>query len=407
MAQAAQARNWRMWIPATAMMLSTLLSYIYRQTLAVLSPMILHDTGLSVAQYGDVGSAFSIAYMIANPLWGSMIDYIGLRKGMLIAVSVWTLASISHSWVNGFIGFAIARTLLGLGEGATFPGGLKTAMVSLPPNRQARGMALGYSGASLGALITPLIMTPIALHFGWRVAFLVTAAFGAAWLKLWLSISDAGLVPEGPKSKLRFQFPNLLERRLWLIVTTFGLGAVALGVVSNLSALYLNRVLGMTQAELGNVLWIPFVGWEVGYFFWGWVADRYVGADPGRTRLIFVLLTVLALPSAYVTQLHSWQTVMAVFFWAMFIADGFVVMSLRVGARDYPKDQTGLVAGIGSGSWAAVLAVVLPIYGRWFDRQWYEAVFVSMSLLPAAGTALWMLLSRNQVMNQEEIHASS
>lgn len=396
-----------MWIPATAMMLSTLLSYIYRQTLAVLSPMILHDTGLSVAQYGDVGSAFSIAYMIANPLWGSMIDYIGLRKGMLIAVSVWTLASVSHSWVSGFVGFAIARTLLGLGEGATFPGGLKTAMVSLPPNRQARGMALGYSGASLGALITPLIMVPVALHFGWRVAFLVTAAFGAAWLKLWMVISDAGLVPEGRIDKLRFHLPNLGERRLWLIVTTFGLGAVALGIVSNLSALYLNRVLGMSQAELGRVLWIPFVGWEAGYFFWGWVADRYVGTDPRRTRQIFILLALLALPSAYVTRLGSWQTVMVVFFWAMFIADGFVVMSLRVGAEAYPKDQTGLVAGIGSGSWAAVLAVVLPIYGRWFDRQWYEAVFVSMSLLPMAGTVLWMILSRERIVNPEEIHASS
>src|SRR6185437_13462347 len=226
--------------------------------------------------------------------------------GMLIAVAVWTLASVSHSWVHGFIGFAIARTLLGLGEGATFPGGLKTAIVSLPPNRQARGMALGYSGASLGALITPLIMTPVALRFGWRVAFLVTAAFGAAWLKLWMVISDAGLVPEGRSEarpeKLRFHLPNLKERRLWLIVTTFGLGAVALGIVSNLSALYLNRVLGISQAELGKILWIPFVGWEIGYFFWGWVADRYVGEDAGRTKQIFILLTLLALPSAYVTR---------------------------------------------------------------------------------------------------------
>lgn len=390
-----------------AMMLSTLLSYVYRQTLAVLSPMILHDTGLTVAQYGDVGFAFSIAYMVANPLWGSMIDYIGLRKGMLIAVAVWTGASISHSWVNGFVGFAIARTLLGLGEGATFPGGLKTAMISLPPNRQARGMALGYSGASLGALITPLIVTPIALRFGWRAAFLMTAAMGAAWLTLWLLISDSGLIPEPPKTRLKFNFPNLRERRLWLIVTTFGMGAVALGVVSNLSALYLNRALGLSQAELGRVLWIPFVGWEAGYFFWGWVADRYVAADAGRTKQVFVLLSLLALPSLYVTRAGSWQVVMALFFWAMFVADGFVVLSLRVGARQYDKDQTGLVAGIGSGSWAAVLAILMPIYGRFFDRHWYAAVFISMSLLPAAGTALWIALQRSPSVNKEEIHASS
>ena len=68
-----------------------------RQTLAVLSPMILHDTGLSIAAFSDAVSAFSIAYMIGNPLWGSLLDRIGLRIGMLLAVGVWTLASVSHA----------------------------------------------------------------------------------------------------------------------------------------------------------------------------------------------------------------------------------------------------------------------------------------------------------------------
>lgn len=80
----------------------------------------------------------------------------------------------------------------------------------------------------------------------------------------------------------------------------------------------------------------------------------------------------------------------------MFIADGFVVMSLRVGARLYPVSQAGLVAGIGSGSWAAVQAIVLPVYGRWFNHQQYAAIFISMSLLPVMGTGLWMWLSRGE-----------
>ena len=46
-------------------------------------------------------------------------------------------------------------------------------------------MALGYSGASLGALITPLIVTPFALRFGWRSAFLITGGFGLLWLAGW------------------------------------------------------------------------------------------------------------------------------------------------------------------------------------------------------------------------------
>jgi ACS family hexuronate transporter-like MFS transporter len=384
-----------MWVPSSVLMLSSLLSYVDRQVLAVLSPTILHDTGLSSAAYTDVLSAFSIAYMIANPLWGSLLDYVGLRTGMFIAVAIWTVASVSHAWVVGFLGFAVARTVLGLGEGATFPGGLKTAMESLPPDRQARGMALGYSGASLGAIVTPLIVTPIALHFGWRTAFLVTGVMGAVWLVLWSMAARPPLLPENARAKLVFQLPNLMERRFWLVVASFGLGAVALGVISSLSPLYLNRALGLTQAQLGHILWIPMVGWEAGYFFWGWVADRYVANDERRTVRVFVLLTVLALPAGLATMTGSWIIAVALFFWAMFIADGFVVMSLRVGARLYPHGQAGLVAGIGSGSWAAVQAVVLPVYGRWFNQRWYGAVFLSMSLLPVVGTSLWMWLSRN------------
>ncbi len=129
-----------MWVPSTVLMLSSLLSYVDRQVLAVLSPTILHDTGLSSAAYTDALSAFSIAYMLANPLWGSILDYVGLRTGMFIAVAIWTVASVSHAWVVGFVGFAVARTVLGLGEGARrFLAGLRRHVEALPPGRQARG----------------------------------------------------------------------------------------------------------------------------------------------------------------------------------------------------------------------------------------------------------------------------
>src|SRR5262249_14134340 len=136
--------------------------------------------------------------------------------------------------------------------------------------------------------------------------------------------------------------------------------------------------------------------WEAGYFFWGWVADRWMRDMPDRTRPLrmFAMLTVLALPSALATQTKSLAAVLALLFWATFIADGFVVMSLRVGTRLYPAGMTGMVAGIGSGAWSLVQAIVQPVYGRWVDYQWFGAIFVSMSLLPLAGTLLWWWLSR-------------
>lgn len=385
--------SWAMWVPSVAMMLSSLLSYIDRQTLAVLSPTILRDTHMSDSAYANAMAVFSILYMIGNPIFGSIIDYVGLRRGMLIAVSLRAIASSAHAWMTGFWGFAIARGVLGFGEGSAFPAALKAAAESLPPNRQSRGTAIGYSGASLGAIITPLIVTPIALHFGWRAAFIVTGLLGVCWLAMWAIVGRPPYLAEHRREHMSVAWPNFLERRLWLVVASFGLGAVALGLVSYMSPLYLSRAFHLSQAKLGAVIWIPLVGWEAGYYFWGWIADKFVTRGNRPTKLFF-LLSALALPTALVTMIDSWPIVLALFFWATFIADGFVVLSLRIGSHLYPRDQTAMVGGIGSGSWSAVLAIILPVWGRWFDAKWYGAVFVSASLFPILGTLLWFWLSR-------------
>jgi MFS transporter, ACS family, hexuronate transporter len=382
--------DWRMWLASGIIMLCSWLSYVDRQTLAVLSPMILKDTGLSVAAYTDALSVFSIAYMISNPLWGSLLDRIGLRRGMLAAVGIWTIASVSHAWVTGFAGFALARAVLGFGEGATFPGGLRTSRDSLPQDRQSRGMAIAYSGSTLGAIVTPLLVTPVALALGWRWAFLITGGLGLAWLGVWWIFSrPPWLVPSRRTSK--FAWPRIGERRFWMLVVGMGLGGAPLGTVLSLSPVYLNRALKMTQAELGNTLWIPTLGWGLGYYFWGWIADRYVGDDPRPVRL-YLLMGALGLPLALVTAASSVAAVFVLFFWGMFVAVGFITVSLHVAARAYPGDQTGMVAGIGSGAWGLVLALVLPVLGRWFDLHWYGVAFVSMTIVPLIGLALWCVI---------------
>src|SRR5277367_5568372 len=81
-------RMTRRWLPAFSMMLVSTISYIDRNTLALLAPTILRDAHLSNEQYGFIISAFSIAYMLGNPLWGLVLDRIGVRTGMTAAVSL-------------------------------------------------------------------------------------------------------------------------------------------------------------------------------------------------------------------------------------------------------------------------------------------------------------------------------
>ncbi len=385
------ATSLRIWWPATTMLLCSLLSYLDRQTLAILSPMMLADLKWSAETYSEVISAFSIAYMLGNPIWGAAIDRIGVRRGMTLSVSIWTIASGAHAMLSGFFGFAAARAVLGFGEGATFPGGLRTATDSLPPEKQSRGFALAFSGGSLGALLTPLLVTPIAVAYGWRSAFLVTALAGFLWIIVWRWTVDFSVLESGRRTK-RITLPNVLERRFWSLVVSYSLGALALGPILYLAPLYLSRVLGFSQTQIGHVLWIPPLGWEVGYFFWGWFTDRTAARNPRPTWLLF-LLAVLGVPLVVVTAFLNPAIVLGLMFWAMFIAAGFVVVTLRVGAFAYPREQTSLVAGIGAGAWSAVVAIILPVLGGMFDAKHYATAFVIVGLGPLVGVILWWFLT--------------
>ena len=384
------------------MMVCSWLSYVDRQILATLAVVILADTGLSTERYAEVVSAFSIAYMIGNPLWGSLLDYVGLRAGMLAAVAIWSVASASHALLGHgspgsgsvFLGLAAARALLGFGEGATFPGGFRAAIDSLPPNRQARGIAISYSGGSLGAIVTPLLVIPIAARFGWRAAFLLTGALGFAWLGLWAKVARPPYLPLRAHRPAKAAWPNLFERRFWALACGYSLGAFALSPILYLSSLYLNRVFGVSQSDLKYYLWVPPAGWEVGYFFWGWAADRYA-SDKDRPAGLFVLLAILGLPLGVVTWITSPVLVVVMFFWSMFVAAGFVVVALQAGARAYPASQTAMVAGLAAGSWSALVAVMLPLLGRWFDQQRYAETFALVALAPVLGTALWLWFTRS------------
>src|SRR5436190_14120897 len=125
---------------------------------------------------------------------------------MVLGVAIWSFASVSHGWMTAFIGFAAARALLGLGEGVTFPGGLRTAVESLPPTRRARAVALSFSGGTLGGVAAPLIAVPLALTYGWRTAFVVSGAFGLAWLALWAAVSRPPFLPKKEKKTVKLSW---------------------------------------------------------------------------------------------------------------------------------------------------------------------------------------------------------
>jgi len=294
------------------------------------------------------------------------------------------VASASHALTVGFVSLVLARTALGFGEGATFPGGLRTVVQTLPPGQQARGVAVAYSGGSLGAVVTPLLMTPVFAAFGWRGAFWFTGAIGLAWVLLWLGLSRRPELRHKPEVSHADTRANWRDRRFWAFVFIYAFGALPLGFVLYFAPLYL-KVLGKTQMELGGLLWIPPLGWEVGYFVWGWFTDKYAGRFGYQTLL--GILTLLSLPLAAAPMAPHLPALMALLFLAMFVASGFIIGGVSFATAAFGRRDSAFLAGLGAGSWSALVAVVMPVAGRLFDLEMYQAAFVFAALFPLVGFA--------------------
>jgi len=350
---------------------------------------------MTAQEFASINAYFFVAYTLGNPLWGSILDYVGLRVGMLLGVAIWTAASVSHGWMATFVGFAAARALLGLGEGVTFPGGLRTAVESLPATRRARAIALSFSGGTLGGVAAPLIAVPLGLAYGWRTAFVITGAFGAAWIVLWAVIARPPFLPKVEKKTSKLAFPNPTERRFWALVFSYGLPAIAPGPIVTLLSLYLSSGLGMSQRDLAGVLWMPPLAWMIGYFFWGWITDRYA-QDNRRPVGLFLLLTVCSVALGAAGWTTSIALTMAIMSWANFIGGGFQMVALKVGSYSFPREQAAMMTGIASGSFALVNYILLQFLGPLFNQHRYGEAWWIVALCPVVGVVAWLFLSRNE-----------
>ncbi|MBV9038813.1 MAG: MFS transporter [Acidobacteriaceae bacterium] len=383
-----------MWLPALCMMLVATLSYIDRNTLALLAPTILSELHLSNTQYGLMISAFSISYMLTNPLWGRIMDRVGVRRSMAGAVLLWTLASVAHAFAAGFRGFLVARTALGLAEASTFPGAICAVTQTLPLENRMRGIGLAYNGGPLGAILTPIILTPVAAAWGWRAAFWFTGALGVLWIGLWMLVSQRRDLARPCFRAEPSISPRWNDAHLWAFIGSYALGASPTAFVFYVAPIYLSAALHRSQIEIGHVLWIPPVGAVIGGFFWGWITDRFAngGASLPALRRQFLLSMLLSVPLAVVPHIRSYPITLAMLALAMFAVAGFLSSALAYGIRQYSTAHSGLIAGIGSGTWSAVVALFMPVVGRLFDLHRYDAAFALATLLPVAGYVIWLRL---------------
>src|SRR5574340_1678292 len=130
---------------------STAINDINRQTFSLLAPVISEQLHFSHEDLSKVFGAFQLAYAWTWLIGGLILDLIGVRLGLALAVIWWSLASILTGFANSVASFSFFRFLLGIGEGFNWPGASKVVAEWFPARERGLAVAIFDSGSSVGA----------------------------------------------------------------------------------------------------------------------------------------------------------------------------------------------------------------------------------------------------------------
>jgi ACS family hexuronate transporter-like MFS transporter len=173
------------WTICAMLFFATSINYMDRQVIALLKPTLEHTIGLTEISYGYIVDAFQIAYAIGLLVAGRVVDKIGTRIGYVLIMGIWSLSAMGHALANTAFEFGIARFFLGIGESGNFPAAIKTVAEWFPQSERSLATGIFNSGTNVGAVLAPLIVPWITLHYGWRAAFLATGFFSLLWILWW------------------------------------------------------------------------------------------------------------------------------------------------------------------------------------------------------------------------------
>ncbi len=392
----------RRWWIVWALFGSTVLNYFNRQTLSVLAPLILKELHLSHSDLSHVFAAFQVSYALTWLLGGIVLDIVGTRIGLSIAVVWWSLVSLATSFANTVSTFSAFRFLLGIGEGFNWPGASKAVAESFPPQERGMAVAIFDSGSSVGGAVATLSIPWIALKFGWRTAFAFSGLLGVGWLVWWLlvypkaKVTASAVKREAPiRTTFELYLRMLRKRETWAIVLGRSLTDPVWWFYVFWLPQYLSDTRGFSLEKISLFAWIPFVAADAGNFAGGYISGLLIrrGMPVMRARKLVCIVSCLpmlaGIPAAMV-QSPFWALVLICF--ALLGYAAWSTMGLTLPSDLFQPDVVASVTGLSGLGAGAVSTVFTLLIGALVDKFSYLPAFVVAGTMPLAATAAILLL---------------
>src|SRR5579862_6627656 len=352
------------WIVCTLLFLGISKNYMDRQVLGVLKTTLQHNLGWNEIDYSNLVFAFQAAYAFGMVLVGRFIDRVGTRIGYGLSIVFWSVAAMAHAACTSILSFTFARAALGLGESAAFPASIKTVTEWFPRKERALATGIFNAGSNVGAILTPLIVPWLVIHFGWRAAFFVSGAAGLLWFALWTIVYRdpekhprcspqelAYIRGDNEQREVKVGWAALIKfRQTWaFLIAKFLTDPVWWFYLFWLPG-FLQQEHGLNLAQLGLPLVAIYAISDAGSVAGGWLSSRLiktgVSVNAARKAAMLVCATcVVPIISVYSGK-GLWPTVLLIGL-AAAAHQGFSANLFTTASDMFPRDAVASIVGIG------------------------------------------------------------
>jgi MFS transporter, ACS family, aldohexuronate transporter len=379
---------------------------------------------LSEQGYGTVEFAFSITFATFQIVAGYLVDRRSLRWLYAGALLVWSAAGFVTGLARTVEMLLLCRIVLGLGEAFNWPCAITAIQRTMPREQRSLANGIFHSGASIGAIVTPLLVMVMVGPggAGWQTVFLVVGAGGFAWAALWFGAlrgERAAAVDRPGGAAVTAAAPRGSFWRLFALRTMWI--TLAVGITVNIFwhfcrvwlPRYLEKDLGLGFVGPGETAtvalpwgtWHPtpktislliqsgfYVAADAGSLLAGWWTRRIIHAGwrvESARKLVALgtsLVCLLAIPAMAVGKSALWVTVPLMFLVAAGAMGGFAnyfALTQEVSAR-----HTAQVTGFAGAMAWYLIAVMQPRVGAAADRLGtFVPLFMGACCVPLVGAA--------------------
>src|SRR5579862_2310778 len=160
-------------------------TYLDRVCISVAGPRMQEDLHIDPIGWGWVSGAFTLAYCLFEFPTGALGDRLGPRRVLTRIVLWWSAFTALTGVATGYRALLAIRFLFGVGEAGAFPNAGVVVARWFPPSQRSTLSGINLMAGQIGGALSPLLVVPIQMRFGWRASFFAFGFLGVLWAGIW------------------------------------------------------------------------------------------------------------------------------------------------------------------------------------------------------------------------------